>query len=76
MRMVKLTWSGLLVIAMIAALSITQCTESKGLNDQMTPGSEKNESTIQGPELTEAHLRAFTGVLALYGVEFDRIMAD
>jgi hypothetical protein len=56
MRMVKLTWSGQLVIAMIAALSITQCTESNGLDDQMTPGSEKSESVIQGAELTEAEI--------------------
>ncbi len=56
MRMVKLTWSGRLVIAMIAALSITQCTESNGLDDQMTPGSEKTEAVIQGAELTEAEI--------------------
>ena len=56
MRMVKLTWSGRLIIAMIAALSITQCTEFNGLDDQTTPGSEKNESTIQGAELTEAEI--------------------
>ena len=56
MRMVKLTWTGRLIIAMIAALSITQCTEFNGLDDQMTPGSEKNESTIQGAELTEAEI--------------------
>jgi len=56
MRMVKLTWSGRLVIGMIAALSITQCTESNGLDDQMTPGSEKSESFIQGAELTEAEI--------------------
>ncbi len=56
MRMVKLTWSGRLVIAMIAALSITQCTESNGLDDQMTPGSEKTEAVIQGAALTEAEI--------------------
>jgi len=56
MRMIKLTWSGRLVIAMIAALSITQCTESNGLDDQMTPGSEKTEAVIQGAELTEAEI--------------------
>ncbi|MCK4989030.1 MAG: DUF2202 domain-containing protein [Bacteroidales bacterium] len=41
---------------MIAALSITQCTESNGLDDQMTPGSEKTEAVIQGAELTEAEI--------------------
>ena len=56
MRMVKLTWSGRLIIAMIAALSITQCTKSTGIDDQMTPGSEKTEAVIQGAELTEAEI--------------------
>ena len=56
MKMVEITRPGRFLIVMIVALSITQCTESNGLDDQMTPGSEGDESVIQGAELTEAEI--------------------
>lgn len=56
MRMLKIRRSGWLAIAMIVVLSVTQCTESTGLDDQSTPDSELNESVIQGAALTEAEI--------------------
>ena len=56
MKKVSYRLSGWWVVAIAILLSITQCTESNGLDDQMTPGSEKNESGIQGSELTEAEI--------------------
>ena len=56
MKKVSYRLSGWWVVAIAILLSITQCTESSGLDDQMTPGSEKSESGIQGSELTEAEI--------------------
>ncbi len=56
MKKVSYRLSGGWVVAIAILLSITQCTESNGLDDQMTPGSEKNESGIQGSKLTEAEI--------------------
>ena len=56
MKKVRYRLSGGWVVAIAILLSITQCTESNGLDDQMTPGSEKNESGIQGSKLTEAEI--------------------
>ncbi|RLD72694.1 MAG: ferritin [Bacteroidetes bacterium] len=56
MKKISYRLSGWWVVAIAILLSITQCTESNGLDDQMTPGSEKNESGIQGSELTEAEI--------------------
>jgi hypothetical protein len=56
MKKVHYKLSGWLVLAMVASFSITQCTESPGLNDNPINGNDTANSVIEGADLTEAEI--------------------
>ena len=56
MRKVSSKLSGWWIVAIAILLSITQCTEYTGLNDNLNPGDELSESLIQGGDLTDAEI--------------------
>jgi len=56
MKKIHYRLSGWLVLAMVVSFSITQCTETPGLNGNPLPGNDAANSVIQGADLTEAEM--------------------
>lgn len=56
MKKIQYRLSGWLVLAMVVTFSITQCTETPGLNDSPLTENDSTNSVIQGADLTEAEM--------------------